>query len=233
MPLGARHQRVAAPDEPDARPVRPPRPGPRPRSCRSLRLQPLHHVLRRSSSSVVARRPRAPRFTVSSGFSVELRDRRAASRCAPRGPARPSCGPWRQRPSAAWRHRVVVGELLLVAPLVGVDVVPARRVLQPRRPESSPRRRRSTTTTRRAPASPGRRSAPGRRRSRRRSRRTSSAWIAARYIRLPWYQWLMPAPMMMVHLPFGQLGGRAPLAREADQQVSRPMPVYFSDQAGV
>ncbi len=29
-------------------------------------------------------------------------------------------------------HGVVVGEVALVAPLVGVDVVPARRVLQPR-----------------------------------------------------------------------------------------------------
>ena len=71
------------------------------------------------------------------------------------------------------RHGVVVGEGLLVAPLVGVHVVPARRVLQPRGRDPVLGEGDGAPRLGRAPASPGRRSGPGRRRSCPRSRRTS------------------------------------------------------------
>src|ERR1035437_2294339 len=59
-----------------------------------------------------------------------------------------------------------------------------------------------------------------------------SALIADRYIRLLWYQWFTPEPMMTMHLP---LVSRAvsPHSLAKRISVSRLMPVYFSCHAGV
>jgi len=51
-------------------------------------------------------------------------------------------------------------------------------------------------------------------------------------IQFAWYQWLMPAPMMMVHLP-SVFSAVVPHSRANWMRSSRPMPVYFSAQAGV
>ena len=134
MTLGAGHQRVATPDEPDARPVLL-GVGILDGELHLLVLQPLDDPGddRRRSSRL--RLPRACLTTLNAGSSGTA-DRTAASPAARPAPACPSCVP---APCCAaervLRDGVIVGEVFLVSPLVGVDVVPARRVLQSRRRE--------------------------------------------------------------------------------------------------
>ena len=48
--------------------------------------------------------------------------------------------------------------------------------------------------------------------------------MPARYMRFAWYQWLMPAPMMIVHLPF-VCSAVLPHSRANLIRSPRPMPV--------
>ena len=61
---------------------------------------------------------------------------------------------------------------------------------------------------------------------------STSACKAARYMRLAWYQWLIPAPMITVHLPFVR-SAVVPHSRANLTRSARETPVYFSDHAGV
>jgi len=128
--LGAGHQGVAAPDEPDTRPVL--------ERVRVLDGKPELSVpeLLHGVRSDFVRRLRARGLGVLHNFqriAVELRVERqppAAHRTSLQVHRMPASERALRLPA---RHGVVVGEILLVAPLVGVNVVPARRVLQSRR----------------------------------------------------------------------------------------------------
>lgn len=56
--------------------------------------------------------------------------------------------------------------------------------------------------------------------------------MPARYIRLLWYQWLIPAPMMIEHFPPVRSAVLAH-SRAKLTTVFRSIPVSFSCQAGV
>ncbi len=126
--FGARHQRVAAPDEPDARPVF--------GRARMFDRKPqlaLFELFDRVIANLLLRLRSGARglgddFGI--GF-VELRIERqptaAHSFCLQINRVAGS-----QRRLAVLRHGVIVGELALVAPLLCVDVMPRRRVLQAR-----------------------------------------------------------------------------------------------------
>jgi hypothetical protein len=56
--------------------------------------------------------------------------------------------------------------------------------------------------------------------------------MAERYIRLLWYQWLIPAPMITQHLP-PVVSAVFAHSRAKPRTVFLSMPVHFSCQAGV